>query len=170
MEHAEAIMDRSALLRRWQALSEDPDTPENYELNEYGEMIAAPKPTNDHQRAVSAVVRTLERRLGPEAVPEVSIVTDRGVRVPDVAWMPLQRWEQVKGQTPLPFTPDVCVEVLSPGNTREEIAMKTGAYLRAGAREVIVVGLKGEIEFFGTEGKRAGSALGITLDLPATLF
>ena len=44
MEHAEAIMGRSALLRRWQALSEDPDTPENYELNEYGEMIAAPRP------------------------------------------------------------------------------------------------------------------------------
>jgi Uma2 family endonuclease len=170
MEHAEAVLDRAALLRRWQALSENPDTPDNYELNEYGEVIMVPKPTNDHQRTLGAVVRALERLLGPEAVPEVSVVTDRGVRVPDVAWMPLQRWEQVKGKTPLPFAPDVCVEVLSPGNTREEIAMKSAAYLRAGAKEVIVVGLKGEVEFHGTEGRRVSSVLDIVLDLPASLF
>ena len=48
--------------------------------------------------------------------------------------------------------------------------MKTNAYLRGGAREVIVVGLRGEVEFFGTEGKRATSALGISLALPAALF
>ena len=170
MEHAEAILDRSALLRRWQALSEDPDSPDYYELNEYGEMIMAPKPSNDRQRVIQEVALQLMTCLGKLAVPEVSVMTDRGIRVPDVAWMPVERWGQVKGKTPLPTAPDVCVEALSPGNTREEIAMKTGAYLRAGAREVIVVGLKGEIEFFGTEGKRAGSALGITLHLPATLF
>ncbi|MGH6690090.1 MAG: Uma2 family endonuclease, partial [Gammaproteobacteria bacterium] len=66
--------------------------------------------------------------------------------------------------------PDICVEVLSPSNTREEIAMKVGAYLRGGAREVIVVGLTGEVEFFGTEGKRESSAPGISLALSAELF
>jgi Uma2 family endonuclease len=84
--------------------------------------------------------------------------------------MPTDRWNQVKGKTPLPFVPDVCVEVLSPGNTRAEISMKAGAYLRAGAKEVVVVGLRGEIEFFGPEGKRTQSALSIALDLPASLF
>ena len=97
-------------------------------------------------------------------------MTDRGVRVPDVVWMPTDRWDQVKGKTPLPFVPDVCVEVLSPGNNRAEISMKAGAYLRGGAKEVIVVGLRGEIEFFGPEGKRSQSALGVALDLPASLF
>jgi hypothetical protein len=38
------------------------------------------------------------------------------------------------------------------------------------AKEVVVVGLEGEIEFFGPEGKRSQSALGIVLDLPASLF
>jgi hypothetical protein len=48
--------------------------------------------------------------------------------------------------------------------------MKVGAYLRGGAREVVVIGLKGEVEFFGPEGKRESSALGIALALPADLF
>jgi hypothetical protein len=48
--------------------------------------------------------------------------------------------------------------------------MKLGAYLRGGARELIVVGLKGEVECFGAEGKREASALGLRLELPAELF
>jgi Uma2 family endonuclease len=84
--------------------------------------------------------------------------------------MSTERWNECKGQSPLQRVPDVCVEVLSPSNTREEIAMKVGAYLRGGAREVIVVGLKGEVQFFGPEGKRKSSALGISLALPAELF
>jgi len=33
-----------------------------------------------------------------------------------------------------------------------------------------VVGLTGTIEYLGPEGKRAQSAVGVSLDLPATLF
>lgn len=167
---AEAVLDPAALARRWLQLSADAETPDHFEVNEYGEMIMAPKPTNDHQRIVKAVVSGLDAALGPEAVPEVSVITDRGVRVPDVVWMPTQRWVQCKGQTPLPVVPDVCVEVLSPGNTREEIAMKTAAYLRGGAREVIIVGLDGEIEYHGSRGRSASNALGIRLALPPDLF
>jgi hypothetical protein len=59
--------------------------------------------------------------------------------------------------------------LFSPGNSRAEI-MKTGAYLRGGALEAIVVGRKGEVEYFGAEGRRETSALGIRLELPAELF
>ena len=97
-------------------------------------------------------------------------MTDRGIRVPDVVWTIPERWAQATGKTPLRFVPDVCVDVLSPGNTKEEVTMKTNAYLRGGAREVIVVGLRGELEFYGSEGKRATSALHIELTLPANLF
>ena len=90
--------------------------------------------------------------------------------MPDVVWMPAARWLEVKGKNPFPFVPDVCVEVLSPGNSRAEITMKTGAYLRGGAREVIVVGLKGEIAYFGAEGRREASALDLRLQLPRDLF
>jgi hypothetical protein len=101
-----------------------PATFKYYEVNEYGEIIMTARPTNDHQRVVTAV----------------------------------------------PFVPDLCVEVLSRGNTKEELAMKVNAYLRGGAREVLVVGLRGEVEIFGAEGKRSASALGINLRLPVSLF
>ena len=156
----ESVLDMDTLARRWQELASDPDSPDYYELNEFGEVIICPRRTNDHQRIVTAITSALSQELGPEAVQEVSVTTDRGIRVPDVIWMKPERWLQAKGKTPLPFVPDVCVEVLSPGNTKEEVAMKTNAYLRGGAREVIVVGLRGEVEFFGTEGKRLASALG----------
>jgi Uma2 family endonuclease len=166
----EFALEREELLRRWTELSEDPESPDRYELSEFGELILSPKPTNDHQRVAQAVVRALEARLGPEASVEISVYTDRGIRVPDVVWMPAARWREVKGKSPFPFVPDVCVEVLSPGNSRAEIMMKTGAYLRGGAREVILVGRKGEVEYFGADGRRETSALGILLELPAELF
>lgn len=64
----------------------------------------------------------------------------------------------------------IATKGITPGNMREEIAMKTSAYLRCGATEVVVVGLRGEIEFFGAEGKRERSALGLALDLPSEMF
>ncbi len=161
---------RDDLLRRWQSLAADPDSPDHFELDQFGALILTPKPTTGHQRVASAIVRILTAQLGGEAVADVSVLTDRGIRAPDVVWMPTERWTACKGQSPLETVPDVCVEVLSPSNTRQEIEMKIGAYLRGGAREVILVGLKGEIELFGPQGRREASALGITLDLPPDLF
>lgn len=167
---ADPAVLREELVRRWIALSAEPDRPDRYELSEFGELILSPPATTLHQRVERAVARLIEARLGPEAVTEVAVYTDRGIRVPDVVWMAPERWAASKDQTPLETVPDVCVEVVSPGNTRREILMKVEAYLRGGAREVIVVGLKGEVEFFGPGGKLEASALGIRLELPAELF
>ncbi len=166
----EIALDREELLRRWHALAEDPDSPDRYELSELGELILSPKPTNDHQLVASEVAQQIARQLGPRSATDVSVLTHRGIRVPDVVWMPPARWREVKGESPCPFVPDACVEVLSPGDSRAEIAMKIAAYLRGGAREVITVGRKGEVEYFGPEGKRGQSALGLKLELPAELF
>lgn len=168
--HADPAIRREELVRRWIALAADPERPDRYELTEFGELVLSPRASNDHQAVASEVQVQLTNQLGPRAVTEIAVHTDRGIRVPDVVWMAPARWAECKGKTPCPFVPDVCVEVLSPGNTREEIAMKTGAYLRGGAREVIVVGLRGEVELFGPEGRRAASTLGITLALPPELF
>jgi Uma2 family endonuclease len=130
----------------------------------------SPRPSNFQQAVATEVAVQLTARLGPRAATEIAVYTDRGIRVPDVAWMPPARWAECKGQSPFTAVPDVCVEVLSPGNSREEILMKAGAYLRGGAREVVVVGLRGELEFFGPDGRCEASALGIALALPPELF
>ena len=161
---------REELVRRWNERPYIEDDPNWYELSEFGEWIVTPRPTSGHQQVAAVVAFQLTTQLGERAVIEVSVYTDRGIRVPDVVWMPATRWLEAKGQDPLPFVPDVCVEVVSPSNTRREILMKVGAYLRGGAREAIVVGLKGEVEFFGPGGRLEASTLGIRLELPGELF
>lgn len=170
IRRADVQMPRDELIRRWRALADDPSSPDYYELTQFGELIVSPRPMTGHQRVASAVARMITAQCGGEGVTGVSVLTDRGVRAPDVVWMPSECWVACKGQSPLEVVPDLCVEVLSPSNTREEIDMKIAAYLRGGAREVIVVGLKGEIEIFGPQGRRETSALGISLALPPELF
>jgi hypothetical protein len=53
---------------------------------------------------------------------------------------------------------------------RRGAALSTSKVVRSGAREVIVVGLKGEVENYGPEGLRSSSALGIALALAAAPF
>jgi Uma2 family endonuclease len=62
--------------------------------------------------------------------------------------------------------PDLCVEVLSPTNTRAEIDEKVAAYLAAGAREVWVVGDDGVPEIHTSGGRVAASELGFELARP----
>jgi Uma2 family endonuclease len=66
--------------------------------------------------------------------------------------------------------PTICTEVVSPTNTRREIAEKVSAYLDAGAKEVIVVETSGLVRHFGAEGERATSAFGLALTLPAGTY
>jgi Uma2 family endonuclease len=133
------------LIRHWTELGEDPESPDYYELNEYSEVILSPRPTNIHQSVAFEIALQLQTQFGPKALTEISVLTDRGVRVPDAIWMPEADWNQVKHQTPLSKVPAVCVEVMSPGNTEKEILMKVHAYLRGGASQVVIVDLQGTI-------------------------
>src|SRR5262245_11934301 len=108
------------LAARWRTLAAEPDMPDEFELNEYGEIIMSPTPTNKHERIAFKVAQALERHLGPEATTAISVATDRGIRRPDATWMPAARWAENRDADPLPFAPDICVEVLSPRNTRAE--------------------------------------------------
>jgi Uma2 family endonuclease len=68
--------------------------------------------------------------------------------------------------SPLPRAPELCVEVLSPTNSRPEMREKTAAYLAAGAVEVWLVAEDGTVEMFGAAGRIESSALGFVLGPP----
>ena len=70
---------------------------------------------------------------------------------------------QHRGEKEFSVAPDLCVEVLSPTNTRIEIAEKTAAYLAAGAKEVWIVGDDGGPEIHTSAGRVAASPLGFEL-------
>lgn len=169
--HAETLLSQQELAQRWRELVADPNTPEFVELSEFGELILSPTPTNRHERVAFRVARALEQQLGAEASTAVSVQTKtRGVRRPDAVWMPPEKWDTAGDADPLPLVPDICVEVLSPSNTRAQVAMKTAAYLDGGANEVITVGLQGEVRFFGPEGERHVSVYGLRFDTIDELF
>jgi Uma2 family endonuclease len=73
-----------------------------------------------------------QRREGT-TLPECPIETDIGMRVPDVVWASPEFMAQHRNVKELRVAPDLCIEVLSPTNTRIEMAEKRAAYLAAGA-------------------------------------
>lgn len=97
---------------------------------------------------------------------ECPVETDIGVRVPDVVWASAEFMKRHGSESEFLAGPDLCVEVLSPTNTRAEIGEKVAAYLAAGAREVWVVGDDGVPEIHTSAGRVAASALGFDLPRP----
>jgi hypothetical protein len=128
-----------------------------------------------HQIFKTDVFCQLATQLGPRVAFCLPIVTRSfGVRVPDVVWMPDEKWpddDAEQGTNPLAFAPDLCVEVLS-GNAicAATLDSRTHAYLCSGAEEVIVVGADGTVEFRGREGVRGHSVFNVTLDLDTCLL
>ena len=149
------------LAARWLELLDQPGLPHMFELDQYGELIEMNPPKTPHQRIVRALSQQIDDQLGGEALPGLGVLTSIGVRIPDVVWQ--ARWANEDPASP---APTICVEVLSPDNSRREIDEKTAAYLAAGAQEVIIVEMSGRIRFFGAEGERSTSGMGLTLTLP----
>lgn len=157
-----------ALALRWAELCNDPllkDLPYKIELNAYGVIEMSPASTR-HARYQGTVAGELMRQLPQGTVmTECAIATDEGVRVPDVAWASPGFVSRHGDATPLPQAPEICVEVLSPSNTLDEMAMKTRAYLGAGAIEVWLVGEDGRLSVHDAGGPQALSRYGVTLSL-----
>jgi len=140
---------------RWQELCRDPalqDLPYKIETNERGQIVLSP-PKAAHSDLQGRILDKL-REIAPEGrgLPEFPVTTSGGVRVPDVAWVPDGRLEEL-AETGDPPTraPDVCIEVMSESNDWNEMRDKRALYLEAGAKEVWVVAEDGAVRFFGEE-------------------
>jgi len=157
------VTAREVLIARWAKIIADPvlrDLPYKIELNAWGKIEMSPL-SNTHGR-VQAWIGCEVQRLLPagEGFIGASVLTDIGVRVPDVAWASPEFVRRHAFATPFPRAPELCVEVLSPSDTEDEISEKTRAYLAADAQEVWHVAEDGAIRFFGADGERARSSLG----------
>jgi Uma2 family endonuclease len=159
-------LSRTELRRRWQQLARDPlvaAIPFKVELNEKGAIEVSP-PTVRHGVIQGFIVREVaHQRPEGTTIPECPVETDIGVRVPDVVWASPAFMRRHGSESTLRAAPELCVEVLSPTNTRAEIAEKVAAYLAAGAHEVWVVGDDGVPEIHTSDGRAAASALGFEL-------
>ncbi|KWU26419.1 Uma2 family endonuclease [Burkholderia cenocepacia] len=158
----------SELLQRWYAL-ENGDIEIDcigYELNERGEIVWTPGLTGKSAEVGRLLAAQLTGTLGGRAVQSVPVITpDFGIRVFDVSWMPAEKWKDLVVGEPLPAVPDVCVFRVLPTSSSLDAEMRIRACLAGGAREVAVVGLTGDVQYFGPKGLLNESALGLTLNV-----
>jgi Uma2 family endonuclease len=159
-------LSRAELRERWQQLADDrvvAAIPCKVELNEKGAIEVSP-PTVQHALIQGFLSCELAGQR-PEGTTLVScpVETDIGMRVPDVAWASHELWEQQQNESEFRVAPDLCIEVLSPTNTRIEMTHKTAGYLAAGAKEVWIVGEDGVPEIYTTAGQVPASTLGFEL-------
>jgi len=158
-----------ALALRWTEVCGDAslrDLPYKIELNAWGKIEMSPA-SYRHGLLQGAVAVELGRQLpGGWVIAECPVMTEIGVRVPDVAWAS-DAFVRGNGETtPCPAAPEICVEIRSPANTDAEISAKTKAYITAGAHEVWVVDESGAIRYFDSAGEKRASKFGVSISLP----
>jgi Uma2 family endonuclease len=139
-------------LRRWAALLEDRELAKiegRIETDRHGHIIMSPPPGVPHgsyQLEIGALLRALLPK--GRAISECPISTADGVKAADVVWISQARLADSGESVCLTEAPEICVEVLSPGNTRVEMTEKKALYFAAGAREVWFCDEAGRMTFF----------------------
>ncbi len=153
------------ILQRWNQLLADPELlrrPERIEIDEFGHFLMSPQPDSIHRKQAFRIAALLEQLLpGDGTFQEQSILTAEGIRVADVIWLHPSRAEELFKSPTQPLSPaaDICVEILSPSNSKAEIDQKRTLYFEAGAREVWICDRSNQIYFFGPAGPLDQSAL-----------
>ena len=130
------------------------------ETNERNQIIMSPPPYLDHADNSSEILVLLRRLLkNGRSMGETGVQTRQGTKIPDVVWVSTERRRRSRGQASFAQAPEICVEVISPSNTRREIAEKTSLYLEAGAQEVWHCERDGTMKFFDASGPLLASRL-----------
>lgn len=139
-------------LSRWNEILADKELaelPHRIETDRHGHILMSPPPAPNHAKKQFRIGSLLEKHL-PEGVilTECPISTADGVKSADVTWLSPNRAEEAESATPLTKAPEICVEVLSPGNTASAIEEKRALYFGAGAKEVWICNENGKLEFY----------------------
>lgn len=160
------VADQHAFnLARWSEVLADPflaSLEYHIETNRHGQIVMMPPPGFQHSRIQTRMTLLLQQLMhgrGGEANAECPLSTSGGVKGIDLVWVSHERVEEGLRDNVLTIAPEICIEVLSPANTRAEIEEKKRLYFLAGADEVWIASPEGEIAFFGPEGELERSVL-----------
>lgn len=138
-------------LKRWKQVCADPTLhrlPDRIETNRYGDIVLMPSPGFSHTTRQSAIFAHLLTVMPPGASGEVAVLTKDGIKGIDIGWISESRVKRGLKSDVLTIAPEICVEVVSPGNTRQEMEGKRELYFEAGAEEVWFCDQKGTMHFF----------------------
>jgi Uma2 family endonuclease len=165
-ELIEGPLTTGELAERYRELCDDPryaDVPGKFELDVWGRILMSPPPSNYH----GALQFRLGQKLAPlggQVLVEASVVSPRGVFVADVVWASGAFIERHKFETPFTSAPEICIQVVSPSNSIQELDEKVEAYLAAGAHEVWIAYPESKrCQFYGPSGLLESSAYAVDL-------
>lgn len=125
--------------------------PYKIELNEYGQIVMSPA-SNYHGYLQVEIGFFLRGNRQGKVLVECSIDTPKGVKVADVVWGSAEFFAANGMETPYQRAPEICVEVVSPSNSRKEMLEKMELYLEKGAREVWVCTENGKLSIYNASG------------------
>lgn len=148
-----SVTDQHAFnLKLWAALSADTTLAKlDYliETDRHGHILMTPPPGFYHSGFQTQVAIKLNSLLSNgQSLVECPISTADGVKGADVVWISTKRCAKALRQDVLVIAPEICVEVISKSNTREEMMAKKALYFEAGAEEVWFCDRKGRMFFF----------------------
>ncbi len=140
----------------WQQVIDNPflqDLPFKIELNKWGKILMSPANNNHGNLQYKVGHRIHSTKRSGEIIIECSIKTPEGVKVADVAWASDEFIAEHGFDTPYNVAPDICVEVVSPSNSKGEMQEKIRLYLNQGAKEVWICNQDGGISYFSKAGQ-----------------
>jgi len=145
---------------QWSEVINNPllqDLPFKIELNKFGKLLMSPA-SNLHGRVqVRLAAALLNDMPDGEVITECSVETSDGVKVADVVWASAAFISEFGYTTPYIKAPELCVEIVSPSNSKQEMELKTELYLARGAQEVWVVYEDARIDIFTHTGQQSKS-------------
>ena len=150
---------------QWQDVLADKslrDLPYKIELNERGDIEMSPA-SFLHSLLEGEMATLLRTQLGGRVFTELAIQTSKGVRVPNVAWGSDHFVEQHIKEICASSAPEICIEIISPSNSKIEMSEKIALFLDSGAIEVWLVNEQGEISFFNAGGQQQKSSFNIVI-------
>ena len=147
---------------KWQEIINNPffkEVPYKAELNKFGQILMSPA-SNRHGIVQNRVARGIEsvKRDGVVII-ECSVLTSEGVKVAYVAWASDDFIVEFGDLTPFPKAPEICVEIVSPCNSKAEMEEKIRLYLEKGAQEVWIVTEYGKVSFYTHTGRSKKSKI-----------
>jgi Uma2 family endonuclease len=139
-------------LHRWDQLVGDSELAKiagRVEMERFGRIILYPIASASHgsyQAEIGCLLQSLLRN--GRIFIACPISTADGVRAADVAWASEDCITQLENRNCFLRSPEICVEVLSPGNSETEMQEKMALYFDAGAKEVWLCETSGAMKFF----------------------
>jgi Uma2 family endonuclease len=128
-------------------------------MNGFGQIVMSPASKGRGILRAEIGFRIRRRKKGGMLIFSCSTATSDGVKVAEVAWASDEFIAEFGDATPYPKAPELCVEIVSPSNSKREIEHKVELYLAKGALEVWVVDSKKQITFYTHAGQILKSKL-----------